>query len=149
MYTDPLSYPEIIHNFEILKETFSLFDWKCPSCSDFLVNDIVGSVVNDVLTFSSVTFSSYTYDLSWKPLDENFRITITGDTSVPSFPYSIDLTQPPILPYFGGGSYYFYFPHIDQTLKVNIPDNFRNLLLLGGNAPITVGDNTYLTINPL
>jgi hypothetical protein len=148
MYTEPLTYPEVVHNFDILRNKFNLFDNRCPNCNNGLINDITGTTVDDILTFSSDTFSSYSYDLSWKPSNENFRISITGDTTVPSFPYSIDLTQLPIPPYFGGGSYYFYFPHIDQTLKVDIPDNFRNLLLFGEDALI-VEDNVYFTINPL
>jgi hypothetical protein len=147
MYTKPLSYPEVVHNFNILKNKFSLFDNRCPNCSDVLINDITGNTVNNILTFSSDTFLSYTYDLSWKPLNQNFRISITGDTTVPSFPYSIDLTQPPIPPYFGGGSYYFYFPHIDQTLKVDVPDNIINVLLFGDNV-LDVGGDAYLLIQP-
>ena len=149
MYTEPLSYPEIIHNFDILKEDFSLFDWKCPNCNDYLVNDIVGGVTNDVLTFSSATFSAYSYDLSWKPLNQNFRISITGNTSIPSFPYSINLLDPPIIPYFGGGSYYFYFEHIDQTLKVDVPDNVVNVLLFGGDNVLDVGGDAYLLTESL
>jgi hypothetical protein len=149
MYTEPLSYPEIIHNFDILKEDFSLFDWKCPNCNDFLVNDIVSGVTNNVLTFSSATFSAYSYDLSWKPLNQNFRISITGNTSIPSFPYSINLLDPPIIPYFGGGSYYFYFEHIDQTLRVDVPDNVVNVLLFGGDNVLDVGNDAYLLIEPL
>jgi len=39
MYTEPLTYAEIVHNFNILKNKFSLFDTRCPDCSG-LINDI-------------------------------------------------------------------------------------------------------------
>lgn len=39
MYTEPLTYAEVVHNFNILKNKFLLFDTRCPDCSG-LVNDI-------------------------------------------------------------------------------------------------------------
>ena len=39
MYTEPLTYAEIVHNFNILKNKFYLFDTRCPDCSG-LINDI-------------------------------------------------------------------------------------------------------------
>lgn len=149
MYTEPLTYPEVVHNFELLKNKFNLFDFRCPDCNQSLINDITGSTQDNILTFSSATFSAYSYDLSWRPLNQNYRISITGDTSVPSFPYSINLLEPPIFPYFGGGSYYFYFEHIDQTLKVDIPDNIVNVLLFGGNVLDVGNGDTYLLIETL
>jgi hypothetical protein len=32
MYTEPLSSPQIQHNFRILKDKFNLFDYWCPDC---------------------------------------------------------------------------------------------------------------------
>jgi hypothetical protein len=32
-YTEPLSAPEVKHNFKLLKDTFSMFDPDCPVCT--------------------------------------------------------------------------------------------------------------------
>ena len=40
MYTEPLNYAEIVHNFNILKSNFLLFDPRCPSCENNFLNDI-------------------------------------------------------------------------------------------------------------
>ena len=76
-------------------------------------------------------------------------LTLLFPTSIPSFPYSINLLDPPIIPYFGGGSYYFYFEHIDQTLKVDVPDNVVNVLLFGGDNVLDVGGDAYLLTESL
>ena len=41
MYVDPLTAPEIKHNFKILKDRFSMFDPDCPDCNPVVceVND--------------------------------------------------------------------------------------------------------------
>ncbi len=39
MYTEPLSSPQIQHNFRLLKNTFNLFDYWCPNC--FCVNGYI------------------------------------------------------------------------------------------------------------
>jgi hypothetical protein len=36
MYTKPLNYAEVTHNFNILKGNFKLFDFKCPNCDDII-----------------------------------------------------------------------------------------------------------------
>jgi hypothetical protein len=40
-YTEPLSAPEVKHNFSILKEPFMMFDPDCPNC------DILACAIND------------------------------------------------------------------------------------------------------
>jgi hypothetical protein len=32
MYTEPLGFPQVQHNFRILKDKFTLFDYWCPEC---------------------------------------------------------------------------------------------------------------------
>ena len=148
MYSEPLNYPEIIHNFEILKNKFNLFDYRCPDCNDDLVNDITSSVSDSgFISFSSNTFSALTYTLYFIPENEINRITISEETSTPTFPTSYDITQPPILPFLGAGDYYFYFDSIEQTLKVNNPTNyFGDVVLLGGDIYLVDGNGDYIII---
>jgi hypothetical protein len=40
MYVVPLNASEIYHNFEILRDTFMLFDPRCPNCNNNILNDI-------------------------------------------------------------------------------------------------------------
>jgi hypothetical protein len=47
MYTEPLSSPQIQHNFRILKNNFNLFDYWCPDC---FTNDIVDESGHKLLT---------------------------------------------------------------------------------------------------
>ena len=44
-YTEPLSSPEVKHNFNILKDSFRMFDPDCPSCNtlECVVNDFTYS----------------------------------------------------------------------------------------------------------
>ena len=41
MYTEPLNYSEIVHNFDIIKNNFSMFDPRCPNCSNLIIDDII------------------------------------------------------------------------------------------------------------
>jgi hypothetical protein len=74
MYTEPLTYPEIIHNFSILKSTFNLFDYRCPDCSDSLVNDIIYVKSEIQITFNSYNQGAF---VEWDG-DFVFREYITG-----------------------------------------------------------------------
>jgi hypothetical protein len=44
---------------------------------------------------------------------------------------------------------FYYFEHIDQTLRVDVPDNVVNVLLFGGDNVLDVGNDAYLLIEPL
>ena len=48
MYVDPLTAPEIKHNFKILKDKFSMFDPDCPDCNpiECKTNDIDYEVIS-------------------------------------------------------------------------------------------------------
>jgi hypothetical protein len=116
MYTEPLSYPEVIHNFDILKNPFLLFDYGCPDCSDDLINDITYDKEQSQITFFSSEFSGYSYDLYYTPEGGSSR-TFVG--SYNSFPNTINLTSSPIFPENGFGTYYFYFGNIDQNSSHN------------------------------
>ena len=119
MYTEPLTYPEIIHNFSILKSTFNLFDYRCPDCSDSLVNDIIYVKSGIQISFNSYNFSTYSYTLYYLPENGTERIEIDSLPSG-SFPISFNLTNFPFPPFNGFGTYYFYFNEIDQTISVNV-----------------------------
>jgi hypothetical protein len=146
MYTEPLTYPEIIHNFSILKSTFNLFDYRCPDCSDSLVNDIIYVKSEIQITFNSYNFSTYSYTLYYLPENGTERIEI--DSLPPdSFPITFDLTSPPFPPFDGFGTYYFYFNEIDQTISVDVSSlNSVLLVIPGGYLFVGGGGDDYLVV---
>jgi hypothetical protein len=36
MYSEPLSAPQVQHNFRVSREKFDLFDFWCPNCLEIL-----------------------------------------------------------------------------------------------------------------
>lgn len=111
MYTKPLSYPEVVHNFELNVNKFNMFNHRCPDCSDTLVNDISFTVSDNTIIFDSELLSGYTFDFSALPNGGIYRV---GQSEGNSFPYPYNPTND------GNGTYYFYFPDIDQTLSLYI-----------------------------
>jgi hypothetical protein len=110
MYTEPLTYPEVIHNFEILKSPFLLFDYGCPDCSDGLINDICIIVSGDNLTFSSTTFADKTFNLYYEVSEDNPRYLITSNQT---FPFTVNNTTIPNCCY---NNFYLYLIEEDQTV---------------------------------
>ena len=47
-YTEPLSAPEVKHNFQVVKTLFKMFDPDCPVCdiSTCAVNDFTYTITN-------------------------------------------------------------------------------------------------------
>jgi hypothetical protein len=41
MYTEPLNYAEIVHNFNMVKNNFYMFDPRCPNCGNQIIDDII------------------------------------------------------------------------------------------------------------
>jgi hypothetical protein len=109
MYTEPLSYPEVIHNFDILKNPFLLFDYGCPDCSDVIIEDIVGTQGGTTLSFTSINLSAYTFDLYYYVDSMNPRYHVTSGGT---FPYSATTSQ---LTNCCSNNFYFYFSGLDQT----------------------------------
>ena len=144
MYTEPLSIPEIIHNFDILKAQFSLFDFRCPNCSDTFVNDIGYVKSQNSITFSSATFQNYEFYLYYSPEGENVRDFLSFHNLVPTFPLVVDITVSPLVEHNGYGTYYFYFPQIDQTIAVLV-SILDNALLVGPNEYL-LGDDGLLLV---
>ncbi len=109
MYTEPLTYPEVVHNFDILKGNFGLLDYKCPSCSDVVINDIIGVTVGSDIIFSSNEFSGMTFNLYYyKDSGEPRYVVVENET----FPYTMDTT---LVPNCCGNNFYFYIIELDQT----------------------------------
>ena len=111
MYTKPLSYPEVNHNFNILKNKFELFDNRCPNCNNGLVNDIGYSGNGTSLVFSSVTLNNLIFNLSYSSATYQYRESV-GD--------GLSFGQVITPQTYENSNYYFYFSGIDQTIKVNI-----------------------------
>lgn len=62
MYIEPLSAPEIKHNFSILKDTFKMFNPDCPDCSTTTcdVNDFTYDINNGTSTTTTTTVTGIT-----------------------------------------------------------------------------------------
>ena len=110
MYTEPLSYPEVIHNFDILKSPFLLFDYGCPDCSDGLINDICLLVSGNNLTVTSTTFADRTFNLYYEVSESNPRYLITSGQT---FPFTVNNTTIPNCCY---NNFYLHLIEDDQTL---------------------------------
>jgi len=134
-YIDPLSVPEVKHNYLLLKDKFDLLNPDCPNCviteCDFLYT--FTRVSEDVY---SVTFTSENYDgdtgyVLYLPNDE----TTTYDLGAQTIPFtylSDDGT--------GQGKYFIYFSGTDVTCEVNVnQDNPVNIELYGYFFPGSVG----------
>ena len=111
MYTKPLSYPEVVHNFNILKSKFSLFDNRCPNCSGVIVNDIGYSGNGTSIIFSSTTLNGSIFNLSYSSSTYPYRVTVGN---------SISFGQIVTPQTYQTSNFYFYFSGIDQTIKLNI-----------------------------
>jgi len=114
MYTEPLSYPEVVHNFELLKTKFSLFDHRCPNCSSEIINDISSSEVNGNITFSSTNFSNYTFNLYYYVDNTNPRYEVT---KIDTFPFTVATNT---ITNCCNNNFYFYILELDQTFIYTI-----------------------------
>jgi hypothetical protein len=119
MYTEPLSYPEVIHNFEILKSPFLLFDYGCPDCTDSLINDICLLVSGNNLTVSSTTFDDRTFNLYYEVSESNPRyLIVSGQT----FPFTVNNITIPNCCY---NNFYLHLIEDDQTVILTCFDPSR------------------------
>jgi len=144
MYTEPLSVPEILHNFDILKPNFKLFDYRCPDCTDDLINDITYDKQQYQITFFSSEFSTYSYYLYYTPEGGSSRTFVGYYTTYDNFPNTINLILSPIFPENGFGTYYFYFIDIDQTIPV-VVSSLEQGLLISQNLYLLIG-NGFLVV---
>ena len=140
MYTEPLSVPEILHNFDILKPDFKLFDFRCPDCTDDLINDITYNKQQFQITFFSTEFINYSYDLYYTPESGSTRTFVGFYNTYDNFPNTVSFILSPIFPENGFGTYYFYFIDIDQTIAV-VVSSLNNVLLVSPGVFLYVGGN--------
>ena len=146
MYTEPLSVPEILHNFDILKPNFKLFDFRCPDCTDDLINDITYDKLQYQITFFSTEFINYSYDLYYTPEGGSTRTFVGFYNTYDNFPNTISFILSPIFPENGFGTYYFYFRDIDQTIAV-VVSSLDNVLLVSPGIFLYVGGgDNYLVV---
>jgi len=61
MYVNPLSAPEVKHNFNLLKNTFRMFNPDCPDCSTSvcLPNDFTYVISDETTTTTTTTIGDY------------------------------------------------------------------------------------------
>ena len=109
MYTEPLKYSEVVHNFELLKDKFTLFDTRCPNCNDDIVNDITATSSGSNLIFDSENLSSYTFNLYYYRNSGEPRLLVASQQN---FPYTMNTTA---VPNCCSNDFYFYIIELDQT----------------------------------
>jgi hypothetical protein len=114
MYTEPLTYPEVVHNFDILRNKFNLFDSRCPDCSDSIINDISSTESGGDITFTSTNFSNYTFNLYYYINSSSPRYEITTSES---FPFTV---QTNTITNCCSNDFYFYIIELDQTFIYSI-----------------------------
>ena len=60
MYVTPMSAPEVKHNFNILKNTFRMFNPDCPDCSTITCVDDFTYEIDDNTTTTTTTYNPTT-----------------------------------------------------------------------------------------
>ena len=62
MYVTPLSAPEVKHNFNLLKNTFRMFNPDCPDCSTSvcLPNDFTYQISGETTTTTTTNLTTTT-----------------------------------------------------------------------------------------
>jgi hypothetical protein len=98
-YTEPLSAPEVKHNFKLLKDTFSMFDPDCPVCTTVTCapNDFtytISDVTTTTTTIEPVTTTTTTISVSPTPTNTP---TVTP-TNTPTVTPTNTPTPTPSLP---------------------------------------------------
>ena len=152
-YIDPLSVPEVKHNFLLLKDTFTLLDPDCPNCV-ITECDFTYDLVRISEDYYSVTISSLNYDgetayVTYLPNDS----TTTIDVGAKTIPFTYDSGDGT-----PQGVFTMFFSGSDATCQVDVsaenPNNITLDLLLfpgsiGFGASAVADDpvDTDVTIN--
>lgn len=99
MYITPLSAPEIKHNFNLLKNTFRMFNPDCPDCTtECLENDFEYTIIqtsgstNEII-IESENYSGETINIIFKPDNEDKVINL-GNQTIP-YLFNPYLLNPP------------------------------------------------------
>jgi uncharacterized protein YlzI (FlbEa/FlbD family) len=124
-YIEPLSIPEIRHNFNLLKSQFSMFDPFCPSCEVFtntFFYELSCTVSKKEVYIDSTSYSGqscYVTVLNTSGVTENL-----GLQTIP-FSHEIDIDETV--------QFFIYVPSVDNTFIIEID---------GGPCPTPTPTNT-------
>jgi len=132
MYVSPLSAPEVKHNFNLLKDTFDMFNPDCPDCGENFCP------VND-----------FSYEINGETPTPTPTITETP-TNTPTMTPTPTLTSIPpqltlIVDYTPGSIIASYSLFLNRLFTEEINVTFENILDVYSGNPITIV--TGVTIN--
>jgi hypothetical protein len=84
MYITPLSSPEVKHNFNVLKNTFRMFNPDCPDCTtECLDNDFTTILTtNNEIIIVSENYDGKLMNIIYKPDNEDIVINL-GENTIP------------------------------------------------------------------
>jgi len=96
MYVNPLNASEVKHNFNILKNTFRMFNPDCPDCTTECLDDdftyiITSTEQGNEIVIDSQNYEGKTLNFIFKPDNENIIINL-GQHEIPFLfePYSLN-----------------------------------------------------------
>jgi hypothetical protein len=158
MYVSPLSAPEVKHNFNLLKDTFDMFNPDCPDCGENFcpVNDfsyeINGETPTPTPTITETPTNTPTLTPTQTPtntLTPTPTITETP-TNTPTMTPTPTLTSIPpqltlIVDYTPGSIIASYSLFLNRLFTEEINVTFENILDVYSGNPITIV--TGVTIN--
>ena len=173
MYVDPLTAPEIKHNFKILKDRFSMFDPDCPDCNPVVceVNDFEYEVIEptpSVTPTNTITPTVTPTNTITPTLTPTPTLTTTR-TQTPTPTMTVTPTSSPIYgenlcgPPCGLGFDTYSSNTVGQLVVGSITggcgsitsyviywyDSLGNIELVSGFGPLIPGYTTYTVTHPL
>ena len=79
MYTEPLSSPQIQHNFRFLKDKFNLFNFWCPNCEIIPDQELIDSVITQNDEYINVGNNFYLMFVDSIPQETINPLVVGGD----------------------------------------------------------------------
>jgi hypothetical protein len=126
MYVSPLSAPEVKHNFNLLKDTFNMFNPDCPDCGEeFCPVDDFTFEINYPTPTPTMTSTPTPTSQTPTPTPTQTNTPTNTETPTPTPTNTPTPTQTPV------------------------PEVLINPILIGNDEYLSVGNNEYLEfINP-
>ena len=155
MYVSPLSAPEVKHNFNLLKDTFNMFNPDCPDCGEeFCPVDDFTFEINYPTPTPTMTSTPTPTSQTPTPTPTQTNTPTNTETPTPTptnTPTPTQTPEPEVLinpiilengEYISVGDN-FYLIFVDPTQILVNP------IIINNNEYIQVGDNLYLMfVNP-
>ena len=133
MYVEPLSAPQIQHNFRLLKDRFGLYDFWCPECESCLISPT--PIPTSTVTPSVTPTISISPTITTTPSSSITPSTTTTPTTTPSISVS---TTPSVTPTISISSTPIVTPSVTNTPT---PSSSETFFILFENSDIMTSEN--------